>query len=199
MKNLFLPIILFLFIVSINAQSDGSQLLNSLQSKFQDINDLSADITQLSGGQSLSGKLFFKKENSFRFELKDNIIISNGSNVWNYNKKENKVIIDLYDDNDPSAFSINKIIYDYPSKSILTTESDASGDILVLNPRTNTDLAFNVAKIWVNKDNLISKILIESPSWKSEIRFSNYKLNQNLPEANFIFSPPQGSTIIDLR
>jgi outer membrane lipoprotein-sorting protein len=52
----------------------------------------------------------------------------------------------------------------------------------------------------INKDNLVEKIIIErTASGEMSIELSNYKLNQDLPDTRFSFTPPEGSTIIDLR
>lgn len=195
-KNLLIIVFLAL---NLNAQENGNQVLKALQDKFKTINDLTVDIVQKSGGKEvLSGKLFFKKENKFYLELKNNFIISDGSTSWNYNKKENKVIINEVDETDPSFFSFNSIVYDYPSQCSLSTEK--GGEILVLIPNDNSDLNFNKAKLWINKESLVDKIILEgSGPAETEISFSNYNLNQNLTDSKFNFSPPEGSSIIDLR
>ena len=53
---------------------------------------------------NFDGKFLFKKENQLRLELKNLIIVSDGKTNWNYNKKQNKVIITNYDENDPPQF-----------------------------------------------------------------------------------------------
>jgi outer membrane lipoprotein-sorting protein len=198
-SKLFLPVIFLLLFVNNNAQDTASRILKSLQDKFGTISDLSANVVHVSMGQTLSGKLLFKKENNFHLDFKNNIIVSNGVHIWNYSKKDNKVIISDFDDSDPSSISINKIIYDYPSESNIKSETDVEGDVLILVPKENSELNFTLVKIWVNKENLISKVKINSGSGETEIRFSNYKLNRNLADSQFTFTPPEGSTVIDLR
>ncbi len=202
MLKYFYLLSLFLFI-TISAGDKEEKILKDLQNKFETINDLSVDISQKSGGKEyatggLSGKLFYKKENKFYLELKNNLIISDGSTIWNYNKKENKVIINNVDESDPSYFSFRTLVYDYPSKCSLTSEQD--GEILVFTPKENSDLNFSKAKLWIAKDNLINKLVFENNgSGESQITFSNYKLNQNITDSKFIFTAPEGSAIIDLR
>ena len=92
MKILISLLVLFYSIVGF-AQSAES-VLKSLQNKFDSISDLSADVNQKSNGKSsLSGKLFFKKENKLRMEFGNQTIIADGTTSWNYNKKDKKVII----------------------------------------------------------------------------------------------------------
>ncbi len=77
----------------------AESVLKSLQNKFDSITDLSADVTQKSNGKSsLSGKMYFKKENNLRIEFGNQTIVADGKTSWNYNKKDKKVIISDYDE-----------------------------------------------------------------------------------------------------
>lgn len=191
-------ILIFLFLQFFIGAQDSDKL-KSLQDKFESIRDLSVNIMQKSGGaEILSGKLYYKNGNKFNLDLKNNIIVSDGSTIWNYNKRENKVIINAVDKSDPSYFSFNTFVYDFPSQCVISSEQN--GEVLVLAPKTNSELNFVKAKLWINKDNLVSKVLLEGTgAGNTEINFSNYRLNQNISESQFNFIPPEGSTIIDLR
>jgi outer membrane lipoprotein-sorting protein len=197
-------IILFL-ITNLSGGDAEEKLLRSLQNKFEEINDLTVDIIQRSGGNEvLSGKLSYKKESSgsekFLFEMKNNFIVSDGSVIWNYNKSKNKVIINSVDETDPSFFSFKKMIYDYPAECNLASERKGSSDILIFVPKDDSELNFNKVALWINQDNLIDKIVLESAVSKNiEIIFSGYRIDQNLADSKFNFTPPEGSTIIDLR
>jgi chaperone LolA len=200
-KSINLLIALFLIILTSNliAQSNGEKVLKSLQNKFESINDLTVDVIQKSGGKEvLSGKLSFRKENKFSLDLKNNLIVSDGETIWNYNKKDNKVIINTVDESTPSFFSFNTFVYDYPAKCNVTTEEN--GKILLFTPKSNSDLNFNKARLRVNNKDLVDKVILEgSDAGQIEVDFSNYKLNQNLSDSKFQFTPPEGSSIIDLR
>ena len=195
-------IFIFLFIsFSSFAGEKENELLKKLQKKFETINDLTVTVVQKSHGKEiLSGKLSYKRENQFYLDLQNNLIISDGSTIWNYNKNSKKVIINDVDETDPSFFSFNKIVYDYPPKCDLSSEKNQGFDILIFVPKQNSRLGFNKANVWINNDNLIGKVeLTGTGSEKTEIDFSNYKLNQNLRDSKFKFNPPEGSSIIDLR
>jgi outer membrane lipoprotein carrier protein len=194
-------IILLLPAVLYSQEDKAAKLLKAVQDKFNGIEDLSADIKQTTGGKkNLIGKIFYKNKNKFNLDLANLNIVSDGSTVWNYNKKENKVIINEYDESDPSALSLNEIINEYPKESSIKYESSNGKDILVVAPKPVSDLNFERAKLWINKNNLVEKISIERAGiGETVIELSNYKLNQDLPNKRFTFIPPEGSTIIDLR
>jgi chaperone LolA len=200
LRGLLLLFIL-LFVVSVSAQDKGKDILDAVQKKYKSINDLSADFKQSTNGKaSLNGKIFFSKGNKLRLELKNSTIISDGAIFWNYNKGQKKVVINNASGSELSSFSIDKFLYDYPSKSTVTLEKENNHDVLLLVPQKDNDMNFKKTRIRVNQDNLIIEVSIENISGAiTNLQFSNYKLNQNLLESKFIFSPPEGTNVIDLR
>jgi len=200
MKN-FINLILFLslFAVNVSAQS-GDEVLQSLQNKFNSINDLTADITQkVNGKVNLSGKLLFKKENNLRFEFNNQTIVSDGQTSWNYNKKDNKVIISNYDDTGSNFLSINYLVYEFPKECTVSLSQEGNQKSLLLHPKTKKNNLGDVILV-ITKDNLIEKAKISDQNAGTiEIQFSNYKLNQKTSDSKFSFTPPEGSSVIDLR
>ncbi len=196
-KLLYLFIVLFA--INLFAQNTGEEYLKSLQNKFNTIKDLTANVDQMINGKSsLSVKIFFKKENNIRLEFGNSTIVSDGVSSWNYNKKENKVIISDYEE-DGSLFSINFLVYQFPAQCTLKGEQDGNLRKLILTPKTRTANLGEVT-LWINKENLIEKVQTNNPAIRLiELKFSDIKTNQNLSNSNFQFSPPQGSKVIDLR
>jgi outer membrane lipoprotein-sorting protein len=79
-------------------------------------------------------------------------------------------------------------------------EKENNHNVLLLVPQKDNDMNFKKTRIRVNQDNLIIEVSIENLSGTiTNLQFSNYKLNQNLLESKFIFSPPEGTNVIDLR
>jgi outer membrane lipoprotein-sorting protein len=197
-------IYLLLFILIYNnhsiAQENASVLLKNIQDKFDSINDLSAQITQSVNGQvNLKGKVYYKKENHIRFEFKNILIVSDGETSWNYNEKQNKVIITNYENEGNKILSIRQIIYEYPDDCELSTYELEGYKVLQLIPKDNT-FSFNSIKLFIDEDNLITKALIDDPAAGSiQLDLSNYHINKNLEDSCFSFSAPEGSQIIDLR
>jgi outer membrane lipoprotein carrier protein len=192
---------LFVFFYSTAGFTQTAEsVLKSLQNKFDSIKDLTADVSQKSNGKSsLTGKMSFKKDNNLRLEFGSQTIVADGKTSWNYNKKEKKVIISDYDEAGSGLLSINYLIYQYPSECDLNLSSDGSKQILNLKPKSKKNNLGEV-KLYITKENLIDKAVISNPgAGTMEVIFSNYKLNQNLPDSNFLFTAPEGTTVVDLR
>lgn len=198
MKTILILIIILYSTCSFGQSAES--VLKSLQNKFDSISDLSANVIQKTNGKlSLSGKLFFKKENSLRLELSKQIIVADGKTTWNYNEKDKKVIISNYDENGAGLLSINYLVYDYPDECDLSLSSDGGKTVLVLEPKSKRNNMGEV-RLTINKDNLIDKVLISNQATgKLEVSFSSYKLNNNLAQSLFTFSAPEGTTVVDLR
>jgi len=192
--------IIFVFATTTFSQNDAVKVLNDLQKKFDTIKDLSVDFTQSGNGKNkLAGMLVFKKENMLRIDTKNFIIVTDGTTSWNYNKKQNKVIISNYDENDPGVFSIKELVYELPAESDIELSNENGQNVLTLTPNSY-NYSFDSAKLWLNEDNLISKVVLNDAAIGIvKVKFSNYQLNQNLKDSEFSFTPPEGSRIIDIR
>ena len=192
--------LLVLFLSTVGFTQNAESVLKSLQNKFDSISDLTADVAQKNNGQSnLTGKMYFKKENNIRLELGNQTIVADGKTSWNYNKKNKKVIISDYDEAGSGLVSINYLVYQYPSECDLSLSTEGTSQILNLKPKSKKNNLGEV-KLYISKENMIDKALISNPAGGTmEVSFSNYKLNQNLPDAKFSFTEPEGTTVVDLR
>ena len=189
----------------INAQS-GKETLKKIQNKFKSITDFSADFSQTiflpnsKQGGSLSGKFYYKRKNKFIVELKNSTIISDGETVWNYDSRQKRVVISSFSD-DPTSFSLERYIFDYPALCIVNLVSNEKGkdEIIELVPKDN-NIDFQSAKIWKNSDDMISKMeVVDLADTKYTFQLSSIKINQDIPDSKFDFTPPKGIKIIDLR
>ncbi|MDY0081564.1 MAG: outer-membrane lipoprotein carrier protein LolA [Ignavibacteriaceae bacterium] len=198
MKMILSLIILFYSTVSFSQTAES--VLKSLQTKFDSITDLKADVTQKNNSKpNLSGKLYFNEKNNLRLEFGNQIIVSDGKTSWNYNKQDKKVIISDYEEKGAGLLSINYLVYEYPKECDLSLSSEGSKTVLILKPKTKKNSSGEV-KLVINKDNLIDKaVIINQAAGNMEVSFTNYKLNNNLSESLFTFTAPEGTTIVDLR
>lgn len=181
-------------------QENANEVLKNIQEKFNSINDLTAELTQsVNSKVNLKGKVYFKKENHLRFEFKNILIVSDGEASWNYNQKDNKVVITDYESEGNKILSIRQIIFEYPEDCELNTFESEGEKVLELIPKADA-FSFNSIRLFIDNDYLITKALIDDPaSGAIQIDLSNYQLNKNLPDSYFQFSPPKGSQVIDLR
>jgi len=200
MKNFLITILILLVSNSLFAQENPNSILTALRNKFNSINDLSADYSQrASGSEIVSGKIYFKKNNKFRVQNKNQILGNDGTYAWNYNATQKKYIITNMEEENNSFFSINYLVNQLPNESVLSARTEGNLKVLELTPKSS-NLQLKKIELWINSDNLIQKIVIKDLNNNTnEISLSNYKINQNISDSLFSFNPPEGTKIIDLR
>lgn len=197
---LVLYVIIALLFCPYTKGQDAQGFVKSLQSNFDSYETLSASFTQSSAnGQGASGKFYFKKQNSMRIELAQMNIITDGKTVWNYNKRENKVIISNYKEKDASLFSIPKMISTYPASCDISLETKDKNKVVVLKP-LNKKLGFKQAKLFCADAKSINEVQITDLSDNSmTIVLSGVKINSAIDSSMFTFTIKDGIKVVDLR
>ena len=195
-----LKIISYLITLTVFVLSANSSSIEKVQSKFNNLNNFRSDFIQMSNNKvGLKGKFYFSKENNYRIELQNNIIISNGTTIWNYDKKRNRVVISNIED-DPLAFSLREYIFNYPLKCNITEKkTDQNKIVITLKPKTD-ELNFKKAKLFLSDNYLINKIKVEDFNGSSfAFIFSNIKVDTHISSKLFQFINNSDAKIIDLR
>jgi outer membrane lipoprotein-sorting protein len=197
--KIILSFILFFF-TSITFAQNAETVLKSLQTKFDSITDLTANVSQkVNGKDNLSGKMYFKKENNLKIQFANQTLVADGKTSWNYNEKTKKLIISNYDEESSGMLSINYLVYQYPAECNLELATGGSEQILILKPKSKRN-KFGEVKLYITKNNLIDKVIVSNQATGTmEVSFSNYKLNQKFLDSEFSFTPPEGTTVVDLR
>lgn len=201
MKNM---LFFMLFICQAALQASGFSGIQQLQRKYYSFNDFSADFAQTANynfnrkGSSISGKFYYKKENKFRMEFQGQLIVSDGTSLWNYNRKQNRVTINSSRKSE-NSFDIRKFIFDYPVRCNIAEVSSSRGRVIQLSPK-RSGLNFKFARIILGPSGFIEAIEIKDLNNSVySFRLSNLRFNQNLSDEKFRFYPPKGSRVIDLR
>lgn len=206
MKTKFL--LLILLATSVLYPQTANQAIKKLQNKFNSIIDFTANFSQnyfSSQGQEqgkTSGKFSYKKKNKFMVELKNQFIVSDGQTVWNNDKRFNRVVISNLAD-DPTSFSLERFVFDYPRlciSKIVDDEPESKGDEYIELTPKDQDLEFKYVKMWLGPDGLISKLeVLDRGDMRYAFQLTDLKINQQLPDSRFTFEPAKGIKIIDLR
>jgi len=203
----YLLIFLFIPLFNICIAQDAQEIIKNVQSKYSSITDATANYSQTikySSGKSSSssGIIYIQKEDKYRIETKNDVIVTDGVTSWAYSKKKNQVIIDNYKDNG-NTFSPNKFLFNYPVNfySDLNGDENVGGNdcyLLKLTPRKKGSI--KEAKICVDKNsNLIRKIVITTSESTSTYILKKITLDSGVSNSKFSFSPPDGVEIVDLR
>jgi len=200
-------IFLFVFIAPILFAQSGNEILKKVQAKFNSITSFSAGFSQSIFGPDgkpagkENGTFVYKRKNKFIVDQKRGMIISDSESVWNYDKKNKKVVISTFFD-EPTSFSIERFIFDYPSQCRVKFVKEESSDlekVILLTPR-DEQLDLKEIKIWINNSDMVVKLqIVDLIDMKYIFSFSDIKENPEVSDLKFNFTPPKGTKIIDLR
>lgn len=208
MRSQKITLLLFFVILSnIAGAQDAQEIIRKVQSKYDNITDAKATFTQTlkgSGGKgnSSSGVIYIKKQDLYRIEAGNQVIVTDGVTSWVYSPSKKQVVVDNYKD-DGNTFSPNKFLFNYPENfySDLDGEENIGGRdcyVIKLTPRGGGNV--KSAKIWIDKnEDLIRKITISSNQSTNTYTLKDITLDAGISSSKFTFTPPSGVEVIDLR
>lgn len=197
MKTL-LTFVLTLILVFSGTLSAQSQVIKSIQKKFNSLSDISATYSQYSGSKLVvTGTFSYKKTEKVRLSFGNNMIVSDGVTNWNIDKKQKKVIISKFDNKSVSILSVNRLINVVPGDCDIV---ESQKDKVVMTPKKGKMLGFKSVEITKDAQDLISSIKIEDNAKNiMKVDFSGYTLNKNLNDSDFSFKPSGDYKVVDLR
>ncbi|MBL7960582.1 outer membrane lipoprotein carrier protein LolA [bacterium] len=211
MSCIKLAALFFLISANLSAGEDAPSIIKKIQNKYKKTESFTFNFDyhfkwKLTGQhQDLQGKLYFKKENNIRYELGQQLNITNGEVVWQYSELNNQVLIDKLKKNSKSLFMPKYFLYDYLDKFIaevikIETVKDRLIYVLKLDPRDRDDFVQSM-KIWVPADTWITEKIeytdLEGNSISYE--FTHVEIDRALDPKLFNFQVEQGMEVIDLR
>jgi len=189
---------------------DAGDILKKLERKYDSIKDIVVSFREqvhygVTGSeQSFAGTMWMKKGNRYRIELEGQTIVTDGSSVWSYSKANNQVIIDRYKES-PDSFSPDKILANAPSRFtaiILGKEQieHADATILKLTPKEKKS-RLQWMKVWVNEDDVIMKKiqLLDISDNLTTYLVGEIRFDGGIDEKQFVYDPPAGAEVVDLR
>ena len=186
------------------------QVTERLQQRYEMIDDATASFEQhVKFGfsnieQTFHGTVTMKKPNRYRIESDNQTIVTDGSTVWAYSPVNNQVIVDRYKENQNSV-SLEQFILNLPTNyyaAILGSEKGKDGTLLNLKLTPKDDRSFvKTVKLWVEEATwTVRRVsMIDVNDTETTYLVNDLKLNTNVKEKMFAFTPPPGTEVVDLR
>ncbi len=101
-----LKCLFFVFVILIPADLraiDGREVIRRQQQRYEKLTSISARFTKthywklVDQKTKLSGNLYVRKPNQFRFESRVQTVVSDGASAWNYTPENEQVLLSSYD------------------------------------------------------------------------------------------------------
>jgi outer membrane lipoprotein carrier protein len=190
------------------AQS-GQDVLDRIKNKYASIDALRAEFRQITTtpfdetGESISGVIYLS-DDKFRVETEGQIIVSNGTTTWIYNAATNQVLIN---DNteDETTFSLNRFLFDFDDTYEIASTGRAllggkEHHMLRLHPKNPDSYFREIMVVMRDSDNLVPRIeVVDVNDTRMVFELKSIELNPPLAPDTFLFTPPEGSEVVDLR
>jgi outer membrane lipoprotein carrier protein len=198
--------------VAFARQSDLTvkDVTEKMQRRYEMIDDMTADFVKhvklgfSNMEQNYSGRIQIKKPGKLRMEAENESIVTDGVTVWLYSPANNQVIVDNYKENQnsvsPESFMLN-LPQNYYS-TLMGIEKGRVGSIVTLKLVPKDDRAFvRSVKVILDDDTWIVRkiVILDVNDTETTYSIKDMKLNTNVSDERFVYVPPAGVEVVDLR
>jgi outer membrane lipoprotein carrier protein len=186
------------------------EITDRMQKKYESIQDASARFTQhVRFGfskieQSFAGTLKMKKPNRYRVETEYQTLVTDGTTVWSFSPVNKQVLIDRYKET-PDSFTPEQFLLNLPSNyyaTLLQSETGSEKSVITLKLVPKDDQSFiKSMKVWVDEGSwVVKKVeMLDVNDTEKTYTIQEIKINTNLRDTTFVFTPPLGTEVVDLR
>ena len=204
---LILPVLLVLVTQAFSLTSD--ELSSTIEKRYKSFKDISMDFTQTTKSEIFStekntrGKMYLKNPDKFRIDTPSQNIVTDGKLLWFFSEKNNQVTIHKLNES-KNIFKPHDYLYNFRADYKPQLGEDERVDKrpcfkLVLTP-IKEDLFITKMTLWIDKkDFLVRKLEYRdmNDNWVSLV-FTRIKINSDLVDSQFVFTPPRGTEVVDL-
>jgi len=201
---------MLLFSLPLHAQELTAQyVLEKVQEKYSTMNDASAQFVQKTilrfakKEQVQSGSVKVKKGNKYRVETGEQLLMTDGTTVWIVSRTNKQVLIDHFNRNN-RVISPEKFLTGLPNDFEVKRIQSVDGVVnMLLEPKVRNAQTRNIRSLtaWIQTGTwVIEKIeYLDLRNNRIEIALSTITFNQQIPDSEFVYVPPQGMKIVDMR
>lgn len=210
--TLFMILAALTFTLSSSAQS-SEQLLSKLSDKAKGYNTIYAEFEstlvdkQADLEMTQEGKVKVKGE-KYRLNLQDYIIISDGENVWTYEKETNTTYIDYKEDTEQGnvsptdIFTIWETGFKHESKGTVK-ENGKTLQVVYLYPKEPGDKPYHTIQLHIDESEMeIKKVIVKGREGSDTVyEVKEFDPNRNFKDSEFTFNKSDfpGVEVIDNR
>lgn len=188
-------------------QQTAEKLYGIIIKKYGSLSSLRMNFTSVNGAViKATGSLKAKKGNKFVLDLGDRVLVSDGLTIWNYSKSSNSVVMSNFEDK--GQISIEKVFFtflkSYKASAVLSEQTSKGQKLTTLRliPPDGEGMINGVKSIELGlspKTLEVLRISITDAASTQRWDVSSMKINGNIPDSTFQFTPPKGVKSVDMR
>lgn len=194
------------------AQNRARDAIKLLQERFESLNNLTADLVQVrkfefSGvTDSSSMKISLLKEDFFKIESSNVVIVTDGKTISDYDIFEKRLTIDDVDGSATDTFLPRDFLFKFPDRYDpvdyrLEDRYGSKGYLIAMEPKKPDEEFIISLEIWIDSaDSLVKYVRYTDIDDNDNVYFlSNYKIDVGLTPEHFELIPAEGVKVVDLR
>ncbi len=197
-----------LFIGQSAIAQDADLIANRLQEKYDGVESMRATFTQtmksdyLDSSESTTG-LFVLNGKQFRVETTNQTFVTDGVVTWLFNSESNELLVNDYVEED--MFPVRQLIFEYEDRyNVDGVRSETIGgqktNVLSLSAKDEADLYRSVTLFVRDKDTVVTRLeILDANDTLMIFELTDIEVNPALDAGLFVFTPPAGTEVIDLR
>jgi len=202
-----ISILLLFFPTFFNAQT-SKEILNNLSKKTKSYKSVSFDFTSTlkipkSGSTQINRGSAKIKGTSSLITLGDYIIVSDGKTLWNYNKSNNEVVIDNFEDVKDDWFNPIELfkLWEKDVKHELKSKNSVIGGVTCYQIllTVNWKKSQNEITLWIDKSKgEIVRLEINSKNTIITYDIKSFKSNIDIPDSQFYFDKNKFTGVVEI-
>lgn len=190
------------------AATSADELISQVQSTYQNVSSIKANFVQtvhnpLTGkDEKKSGKISMERPRKVRIEVGaplESAVVSDGATLWIYAAAQKQVIVqkDLDTSSGLGGLLDNLAQINTMFTVTLTSSGSTASDTVSLVPRTAGQYKSLTLTLSSDKHMLQELVLVDQMDNKTVMDFSNVVTNVDVPDSQFSFTAPAGTTVLD--
>ncbi|MGB2697142.1 MAG: outer membrane lipoprotein carrier protein LolA [Candidatus Zixiibacteriota bacterium] len=209
MKRHLLVLTIFLLLVSKAFPLTSDELSAKIEKRYKSFKYISISFIQTTKSEIFStekktrGKMYLKNPDKFRIDNPSQSIVTDGKLLWLFSEKNKQVTIHKLKQS-KKIFKPHDYIYNFrdnykPQLGEDERVEKRSCFKLILTPKKE-ELFVTKMTLWIDKKNLLVRKLEYqdmNDNWVSLV-FNRIKINSDLEDSQFVFTPPEGTEVVDL-
>jgi len=193
MKITAVRLLILLLVINFISFAQENNLINEARKIFNKNENI--QISFVYKNSNKEGQILYSKNFGEKLIFGDYEIVVKKDTVFNFNKKINRLVISIKDE-EYSNFSLKNILFDLPERCLIKQ----NGNELTLVPKNPDAENFSVVKITFGKNKLPKHILFYGTDGnKSFFEITNYSFQKHFTKNDFAIKTNGKTKVIDFR
>lgn len=198
-----------LLLGALPARAQDALSLDELRERYAELGALRASFTQVMGSEFADDSTRIRGEvlldgTRYRVETPAQTVVTNGKTTWIYSPVDSQVVVNDAESPESTVTPQSFLTSSTERYEIASQRSDTRNgvahSVLAIAP-TDRSSRFTDVTLWVrNRDLVVTRLRATDRNGSTlDLRLHDIEINPPLADDHFVFTPPEGVDVVDLR